>query len=78
MPHPYADKLAQFAQLVACHDLTYQYSDDGSVYDKGYQSYWNIVEFSKTIDRADAVKIWNANVDKSLNEEYRKEFYWKS
>lgn len=72
------DKLNQFRELCKNHDITYSYSDDGSVYNRGNAQYAEIVEMSKSIPREDAVRIWNEEVDKKfLYEQDRAEYRWK-
>lgn len=67
--------LEEFAQLVRQHDLTYNYSDDGSVWRRGQAAYDRIVTASKQFPREDVVRIWNAEVDRKLVD--GTSFYWK-
>lgn len=72
------DRLNQFREMCQNHDITYTYSDDGSVYRRGETQYKEIVEFSKSLSHEDAVKIWNEVVDKKfLHERDRADYRWK-
>lgn len=69
--------LDEFHQLVRRHDLTHMYSDDGSVYRRGSAELEAIREAAKQFPREDAVRVWNAEVDRKMTEGFREEFYWK-
>ena len=69
--------LEQFKELVSKHDLTYSYSDDYSVYQKGDEQYKAILKLSKELPKEVVVQIWNENVDKKLLNS-RSEYYWVS
>lgn len=64
-----------FTKMVRQHDLTYNYSDDRSVRERGHNEYMAIVEWSKTLPREDVVRIWNAEVDRKLVDGTG--FYWE-
>jgi hypothetical protein len=70
--------LEQFAALVEAHDLTYQYSDDHCVWERGQSEYWRIRNVCKQFPREDVVRIWNAAVTRKLVPEARAEFYWSA
>jgi hypothetical protein len=70
------DKLQQFDELCKVHDLTYTYSDDHSVYQKGKHQYAEIMQLSEHIPYNEARNIWNKNVMEKLNAEYAGEFLW--
>lgn len=72
-----ADDLAEFARMVDRHDLTFAYSDDHRHYTAGKASIAAINEFAKRIPRAEAVRIWNAAVDRKLVADVRNDWYWK-
>jgi hypothetical protein len=57
-------QLDTFRKLCENHDLTYDYSDDNSVYRQGDAQYKEIVQFAKVIPRDEAVRIWNEVVMK--------------
>ena len=69
--------LAEFTRLCEAHDLTYDYSDDGNTYRRGREQRIAIYDFAKRLDRADAVRIWNEQVDRKLIKDAREPFYWK-
>jgi hypothetical protein len=69
--------IAKYTELVSSHDLTFRYSDDPTYYRRGNNEYAAIMALAKQIDLATAKAIWNANVDRSIVESGRKEFYWK-
>lgn len=66
-----------FIGMVKSHDLTFMYSDDAGVRQRGYDSLGRIKDAASYFPRAFVVKVWNDNVDSYLQEPYRKEFYWK-
>ena len=66
-----------FRELCEAHDITYTYSDDGSVYRRGEAQYKQIVEFSKKIPHNIARQIWNQTVEKKLRKEVWSEYKWK-
>ena len=73
-----SDREQTFREMCEYHDITYTYSDDGSVYRRGEAQYMDIVEFADSLPRETAVKIWNEVVDKKfLYEQDRKEYRWK-
>jgi len=59
--------LDDFQRLVACHDLTYSYSDDPYYYHKGSDSYDRIISMARKLPRSEVVKIWNDNVRNKLS-----------
>ena len=69
--------LEEFEAMVNRHDLTYDYSDDGSVWRRGLASENAIREAAKQFPKEDVARIWNAMVDNFLIEEARAPFYWK-
>lgn len=71
------EQLKAFEALVAAHDLTYSYADDYKAYQRGYEQYVAIKRAAGRISREDAVRIWNAQVDKKIVEGHRGSFYWK-
>ena len=69
---------AYFAQLVARHDTTYNYSDDHNVWRKGQQERDVINHYAKVIGMDIATKRWNDHISKFFtNEDTRKQFSWK-
>ena len=66
--------LKEFEDMVNRHDLTYDYSDDGSVWRAGLASENRIKAAAKLLPIEDVKRIWNAKVDKMFIEEARKLF----
>lgn len=66
----------EFVKMVANHDLTYDYSDDGRVWRAGQASYDRIKGAAPKFDRAFVVEVWNAMVDTQVIESSRQQFYW--
>lgn len=71
------DKVKKFRELCEAHDLTYDFSDDSSVYSRGEQQYKEIVELSKQIPRNISRQIWNQTVEKKLLEHAWKDYKWQ-
>ncbi len=69
--------LEEFEQEVKHHDLTYSYSDDHSVWQRGSAHYAKIYEAAKSLPREEVERIWNARVDSYLIESARAQFYWR-
>ncbi len=67
----------EFRKLCQQHDLTYEYSDDGSVWRRGNETLAKVQAAAKQLDREVAVRIWNEVVDTKLIPEGRAAFYWK-
>jgi len=76
--------LEAFTKLVARHDLTYAYSDDGNAWRRGSDSIKAILAMKNALIKEDPtneeklVKIWNENVDKCVMPDYRSQWYWKA
>jgi hypothetical protein len=69
--------IEEFKTLVCRHDLTYEYSDDGSVWRRGREQRAKIEAAAKNFPREEVVKIWNAEVDRKLIPDAREQFYWR-
>lgn len=69
-------KVERFRSLVASHDLTYTYSDDGRCYSRGKAQREEIERLRDEIGLERATAIWNENVDRRISEPYRAGFYW--
>ena len=69
--------LEEFERACACHDLTYRYSDDGSVYRRGSAERARITQAAAKFPREDVERIWNAIVDAKLVDGARQQFYWR-
>lgn len=70
-------KLEQFTKLVDSHDLTYAYSDDGSVWRRGCMQEDAIRALAKELPREDVERVWNSMVDRFLIPDARAPFYWR-
>tara|TARA_R110000787_G_scaffold23515_3_gene67165 strand:+ start:455 stop:649 length:195 start_codon:yes stop_codon:yes gene_type:complete len=56
-----SNKLAEFKQLVADHDVYYSMSDDHKVWQKGYEQYQAIMKIFNGLSeelQQEATKIW--------------------
>jgi hypothetical protein len=73
-----ANKLAEYEALVMAHDMSYGYSDDSSVNARGMKEYDAIQALAKEIPQADAIRIWNAAVDKKFIPAVCHEYYMKA
>lgn len=67
----------EFRTLCRQHDLTYEYSDDHFVWQRGSESLAKIRAKAKELPREVAVRIWNEVVDTKLVEDARPMFHWK-
>lgn len=66
-----------FFELAKRHDLTFEYSDDHSVWQRGCDSLAKVREAAKSLPPDVAARIWNSVVDTKMREGYRDQFYWK-
>ena len=69
--------LDDFREACRNHDLTYGYSDDGSVWRRGCASEDRIRKAAEKFPREDVERIWNEIVDTKLIEGHREQFYWR-
>lgn len=69
--------LAEFEAMVNGHDLTYQYSDDGSVWRRGQNEYDKIVAATLLLPIEDVKRIWNAKCDRTLVASEAPRWHWK-
>lgn len=67
----------QLRILCERHDLTFEYSDDHSVWKRGFESRRQIDALARQLPREAACRIWNEVVDTKVSIDYRKQFYWK-
>lgn len=70
------DKQA-FVARVNQHDLTHMYSDDAEVRRRGHDDLMGIRADSMYLDEDFVKATWNAKVDRTVGEAFRKDFYWK-
>lgn len=73
---PAVATLQAFEKLVEDHDLTYDYSDDASVWRRGVAQRDAIKEMAKQLPREQVVAIWNKWIDKKIVERFRSDWYW--
>lgn len=66
-----------FREMCERHDLTYSYSDDGRVWQRGEESLRKIKEKAKSMPQDEVKQIWDSIVDSKIAEGYRKPFYWR-
>jgi hypothetical protein len=64
-------------QMINAHDMTYVFSDDSTKYRKGDQENTRINQLAQSVDRKVFVELWNARVDQTIAQSFRKEFYIK-
>jgi len=65
-----SDRISLLRTLLDRHDLTYDYSDDARVWEKGRQSYSLIMEVAETVPRKYFNIEWNRLVRKSFNKDF--------
>ena len=68
------EKLDQFRKLCQNHDLTYTYSDDGSVYRRGEAEYAAIRKLAAELPKGEAARIWNEVVMTKMR--YPVDYLW--
>lgn len=77
MESKWIETAKKFRELCEAHDITYDFSDDSTVYRRGDDQYKQIVEVSKQIPRNLAVQIWNETVEKKLLPNAWDDYKWK-
>jgi hypothetical protein len=73
---PIDELIEQFRLAVRWHDVTYEYSDDGSCYRKGSQQRSEIERLRALIPDAVACEIWNAHMDAYFIPEEAPHWHW--
>jgi len=63
--------------LCEAHDLTYSYSDDGSVFRRGEEQYKAIKIVAARLQREVAVRIWNDAVDAKILAPHNSMYHWE-
>lgn len=71
------EQLKHFKKLVDQHDLTYNYSDDGSVWRRGQDERDKITQLADHLPRDQVVKIWNDAVDRKIKPGMGEHFKWR-
>lgn len=69
-------RIELFRKLVRQHDITYDYSDDGSVWRAGSAAHTRILQLRETIPDAIACEIWNARMDAYFIPEEAPRWHW--
>lgn len=65
-----------FLYLCETHDLCYDYSDSYAVWAQGMRQRERINDLATQIGIAAAARIWNAMIDRKIDEAARRDFYW--
>jgi len=68
---------AAFEEMCRDHDLTFEYSDDKTVYRRGRAEKEAILAYARTMDRKKAVEIWNKCVDEKMLPGARMCWHWR-
>jgi hypothetical protein len=68
---------AEFEEACKRHDLTFEYSDDHSVWQRGCSSLAKLRAMANELGLDKAVPIWNRIVDTKLVADARQQFYWR-
>ena len=66
--------LDEFKQLIAQHDITYDYSDDNARYQKGRSQKRKITQLAREIP--EAKDLWNAEIDRRLSKDLWAIYRW--
>ena len=77
---PLQDCLEHFERLCNEHDLTFHFSDDGSVWRRGQWEYDRIRAMAKRLgpEHADTCKsIWNAVAKQKIHSDHWEQFAWR-
>jgi hypothetical protein len=73
-------QLNDFINLIIDWDITHQFSDDPSVYNRGHEHYTNMLAIYNSLNQLDketAALIANMHVDTKIIESDRAQYYWK-
>jgi hypothetical protein len=71
------DRVKLFLDLVAKHDMTYTFSDDQRVWERGNESMKAIRAAAKELPLEVVEKIWSDKVKTCVAEKFRKNFVWR-
>ena len=69
-------QLEIFAELVHKHDLTYSYTEDHSVWERGEKERTTIRKMAAALPIEDVKRTWNAEVDRKISR-FPESFYWR-
>lgn len=72
-----AERRRIFKEAVDRHDLTYEYSDDHSVWRRGSTELTNIKSMAQDLDPEFVRETWNAKCDRALIPSEAPRWYWK-
>lgn len=67
----------EFRAMCKAHDLTFTYSDDGAVYDRGRKQLLAIREAAKELPPGMAAEIWSQVVREKILPGYEKQYPWE-
>lgn len=67
----------EFHALCKAHDLTFEYSDDGRVYNRGNEQLKAIEAAAKELPSGVAAKIWNQVVGEKVLPGHEVQYLWK-
>ena len=73
---PLEQRIELFRKLVRQHDITYDYSDDGSVWRAGSAQRTRINQLRETIPDNIACEIWNARMDEYFIPQEAPRWHW--
>lgn len=62
--------IAKLAEMIACHDLTYEYSDDPRCYRRGRDEKAAIAELAKDVPVSVYHALWNDKVLRGIKWDY--------
>lgn len=66
-----------FQVLVRHHDLTFDWSDDPRVRQRGREELTEITRQARAFPTEEVARVWDAMVDRNLIEEARSQYYWR-
>lgn len=66
----------QFEEMCRAHDLTYHYSDDHGVWQRGDDEYAIIMKVADHLGSTVANPIWNKIVNTKISRTHAKQFLW--
>lgn len=72
------DKVEQFRELVASHDVTFEYSEDITVWRAGRVQRNAILSLAKELPTEVVAEIWNKRMDEYLIADEAPNWYWKA
>lgn len=67
----------QFDEMVRGHDVTFEYSDDGSVWRRGQAQRDAIKALAKELPAEYVAEVWNKRMDEMFTAEEAPRWYWR-